>query len=82
MLRSSSERATSSPSATALDGGDHAAYNTVPDSDGDVTITFSAEDPDDGTYWMPVIAGEPYYFIVRHDGTDLDALPPGPCDRT
>jgi hypothetical protein len=45
-----------------------------------VTITFSAEDPNDGTYWMPVIAGEPYYFIVRYYGPDLDALPPGPCD--
>ena len=36
---------------------------------------------DDGTYWMPVIAGDPYYFIVRYYGPDLDALPPGPCDR-
>ena len=57
------------------------AYNTVPDDDGYVTISFSAEDPNDGTYWMPVIAGEPYYFIVRYYGPDLDALPPGPCDR-
>lgn len=57
------------------------AYNTVLDDDGYVTITFSAEDPNDGTYWMPVIAGEPYYFIVRYYGPDLDALPPGPCDR-
>jgi hypothetical protein len=56
------------------------AYNTVPDDDGNVTVTFSAEDPDDGTYWMPVIASEPYYFIVRYYGPDLDALPPGPCD--
>ena len=55
------------------------AYNTTPDADGNVTITFSAEDPDDGTYWMPVNAGEPYYFIVRYYGPDLDALPPGPC---
>jgi hypothetical protein len=55
-------------------------YNTDPDDDGDVTITFSADDPSDGTYWMPVIAGEPYYFIVRYYGPDLDALPPGPCD--
>lgn len=37
--------------------------------------------PNNGTYWMPVIAGEPYYFIVRYYGPDLDALPPGPCDR-
>ncbi len=57
------------------------AYNTVPDDDGHVTITFSADDPNDGTYWMSVIAGEPYYFIVRYYGPDLDALPPGPCDR-
>jgi hypothetical protein len=57
------------------------AYNTVPDNDGYVTITFSADDPSDGTYWMPVIDGEPYYFIVRYYGPDLDALPPGPCDR-
>jgi hypothetical protein len=57
------------------------AYNTVPDDDGHVTITFSPDDPNDGTYWMPVIDGEPYYFIVRYYGPDLDALPPGPCDR-
>jgi hypothetical protein len=57
------------------------AFNTVPDGEGNVTITFSADDPDNGTYWMPVIAGEPYYFIVRYYGPDLDALPPGPCDR-
>lgn len=58
------------------------AYNTVPDDDGNVTITFSIEDPSDGTYWMPVNAGEPYYFIVRYYGPDLAALPPGPCDQT
>jgi len=57
------------------------AYNTVPDGNGNVTITFSADDPNNGTYWMPVIAGEPYYFIVRYYGPDLSALPPGPCDR-
>jgi hypothetical protein len=57
------------------------AYNTAPDDDGNVTVTFSAEDPNDGTYWMPVIAGDPYYFIVRYYGPDLDALPPGPCDH-
>jgi hypothetical protein len=57
------------------------AYNTIPDDDGKVTITFSAEDPNDETYWMPVIAGDPYYFIVRYYGPDLDALPPGPCDQ-
>jgi hypothetical protein len=57
------------------------AFNTIPDDDGNVTITFAADDPQDGTYWMPVIAGEPYYFIVRYYGPDLDALPPGPCDH-
>jgi len=58
------------------------AYNTAPDANGNVTITFSSEDPNDGTYWMPVIEGEPYYFIVRYYGPNLDALPRGPCDRT
>ena len=53
----------------------------MPDDDGTVTITFSASDPDDGTYWMPVISGEPYYFSMRYYGPDLAALPPGPCDR-
>jgi len=57
------------------------AFNTVPNDDGNVTITFAAADPQDGTYWMPVIAGEPYYFIVRYYGPDLRALPPGPCHR-
>ncbi|MGI9644694.1 MAG: DUF1254 domain-containing protein [Ilumatobacteraceae bacterium] len=57
------------------------AYNTAPDAAGNVTIAFSSEDPNDGKYWMPVIAGEPYYFIVRYYGPDLNALPPGPCDR-
>jgi hypothetical protein len=57
------------------------AYNTAPDAAQNVTITFSVDDPNDGTYWMPVIAGEPYYFIVRYYGPDLNALPPGPCDR-
>ncbi len=57
------------------------AYNTEPDTEGNVTITFSAEDPMDGTYWMPVNAGEPYYFIVRYYKADLDALPLGPCDQ-
>ena len=57
------------------------AYNTEPDPEGNVTITFSVEDPMDGTYWMPVNAGEPYYFIVRYYKADLNALPSGPCDR-
>jgi len=41
-------------------------FNTTPDADGNVTITFSVEDPDDGTYWMPVT--DPYYFISRYYG--------------
>lgn len=56
------------------------AYNTKPDAKGNITITFSVEDPKDGTYWMPVNAGEPYYFIVRYYRADLNALPPRPCD--
>ena len=56
------------------------AYNTEPDKQGNITITFSAEDPKDGTYWMSVNAGEPYYFIVRYYRADLNALPPRPCD--
>lgn len=56
------------------------AYNTSPDADGNITVTFSVEDPEDGTYWMPVTAGEPYYFIVRYSGADLNALPPRPCE--
>lgn len=54
------------------------AYNTKPDSNGNIRITFSAEDPKDGTYWMPVNAGEPYYFILRYYGPDLTDLPPRP----
>jgi hypothetical protein len=42
------------------------AFNTKPDADGNVTITFSKENPDDGTYWMPVTDG--YYFISRYYG--------------
>jgi hypothetical protein len=56
------------------------AFNTTPDADGNITVTFSVENPEDGTYWMPVSAGEPYYFIVRYYGADLNALPTGPCD--
>ena len=33
-----------------------------------VSITFSAEDPQDGTYWMPVVDGEQYYFVARYYG--------------
>jgi hypothetical protein len=56
------------------------AYNTEPDEIGNVTITFSVEDPQDGTYWMPVNAGEPYYFVIRYYKPDLNNLPPGYCD--
>ncbi len=56
------------------------AYNTKPDKNGNITITFSVEDPNDGTYWMPVILGEPYYFVVRFYSADLDNLPPTHCD--
>ena len=44
------------------------AFNTEPDADGNVHITFSVDDPQDGTYWMPVIAGEPYYYVERFYG--------------
>lgn len=44
------------------------AYNTKPGKDGNIIITFSVEDPQDGTYWMPVNAGEPYYYVERFYG--------------
>ena len=56
------------------------AYNTKPDANGNITITFSVEDPKDGTYWMPVNAGEPYYFVVRYYRADLNNLPKTHCD--
>lgn len=56
------------------------AYNTEPDEKGNITITFSVEDPKDGTYWMPVNAGEPYYFVVRYYKADLENLPKTHCD--
>ncbi|MHC4744323.1 MAG: DUF1254 domain-containing protein [Planctomycetota bacterium] len=56
------------------------AYNTEPDSRGNITVTFSAEDPQDGTYWMPVNPGEPYYFVIRYYQPDLRDPPAGPCD--
>jgi len=56
------------------------AYNTKPDADGNITITFGVEDPNDGTYWMPVNAGEPYYFVVRYYKADLTNLPPTHCE--
>jgi hypothetical protein len=57
------------------------AYNTRPDKNGNITVTFSAVDPEDGNYWMPVIAGEPYYFVVRYYKPDVDKLPPKPCKK-
>ena len=56
------------------------AYNTKPDKNGDVTITFSVIDPEDGTYWMPVNAGEGFYFVWRLYSPDLNNLPRGYCD--
>ena len=50
-----------------------------PDAKGNITVTFSVEDPKDGTYWMPVNAEEPYYFIVRYYDADLNNLPAGAC---
>lgn len=41
------------------------AYNTQPNKDGNIQVTFSVEDPQDSTYWMPVNAGEPYYYVER-----------------
>ena len=41
-------------------------FNTKPDDNGNVTLTFSQEDPKDGTYWMPVTDG--YYLIFRYYG--------------
>jgi hypothetical protein len=56
------------------------AYNTEPDANGNVTITFSVEDPQDGTHWMAVNAGEPYYFVARYYKPDLVNLPQKPCN--
>jgi hypothetical protein len=56
------------------------AYNTTPDENGNITITFSANDPEDGTYWMPVNAGEPYYFVCRYYKPDVNNLPKKPCN--
>lgn len=55
------------------------AYNTKPDENGNIRITFSVEDPIDGTYWMPVNAGEPYYFVGRYYKPDVNNLPKKPC---
>lgn len=56
------------------------SYNTKPDEAGNISITFSTEDPNDGTYWMPVNAGEPYYFIIRYYKADLADLPESHCN--
>jgi len=56
------------------------AYNTKPDENGNVTITFSTEDPKDGTYWMAVNKGEPYYFVCRYYKPDVNNLPKKPCN--
>ena len=56
------------------------AYNTEPDENGNITITFSIEDPQDGNYWMPVNTGEPYYFVCRYYKPDLNNLPEKPCN--
>ncbi len=55
------------------------AYNTKPDANGNITVTFSVEDPKDGTYWMPVNKSEPYYFVVRYYKPDVNNLPKQPC---
>jgi len=43
------------------------AFNTKPDKNGNITITFSLKDPKNGTYWMPVPEGN-YYFVPRYYG--------------
>jgi hypothetical protein len=43
------------------------AFNTKPDKNGNVTFTFSVEDPKDGTYWMPV-RDSGYYILARYYG--------------
>jgi len=42
-------------------------FNTKPDAKGNVTITFSVENPKDGTYWMPVLEVG-YYFVTCYYG--------------
>lgn len=43
------------------------AFNTKPDENGNVTFTFSMENPDDGTYWMPV-THKGFYIVARYYG--------------
>ncbi|MDK9736904.1 DUF1254 domain-containing protein [Vibrio sp. D404a] len=60
-----------------IPGADHQvynAYNTQPDKNGNITITFSTDDPQDGSYWMPVNEGEPYYFVERYYGPRMAEL--------
>lgn len=57
------------------------AYNTKPDANGNITVTFSVSDPKDSTYWMPVNAHEPYYFVVRYYKPDVNQLPQKPCEE-
>ena len=57
------------------------AYNTQPDKDGLITITFSHKDPKDGTYWMPVNKDEPYYYIGRYYQPDNNNLPTNMCNE-
>ena len=56
------------------------AYNTKPDANGNITVTFSVADPKDSTYWMPVNAGQPYYFVMRYYKPDVSNLPGKPCN--
>jgi len=56
------------------------SYNTQADENGNINITFSVEDPQDGNYWMPVNAAEPYYFIIRYYKADLSDLPKSHCE--
>lgn len=56
------------------------AYNTQPDENGNITITFSPDDPNDGTYWMEVNKGEGFYFVWRLYQPDLDNLPNMYCE--
>jgi len=55
---------------TIIGGNDIQAYNafnTEADKEGNVTFTFSKEDPKNGSYWMP-ITEDGYYFVVRYYG--------------
>jgi len=44
------------------------------------SVTRYSAQPKDGTYWMPVIAKEPYYFVMRYYKPDLDNIPEKPCN--